>query len=608
MPELIPRLSYTKNWEDPADYATHQNNEIQNRKDIQSLFTEIETYVNHVMLPRAEQLLSEGGAGGGSGDASGDYLPLDGGTMRGVLRLCRNPELNAEAATKQYVDSVAGSVTATFNGNLAEIRQTADALETASQTYESGITALETRADEMSSAVESLDGDVSALSGNVSTLSGDVSALSGNVSTLSEDVSGLSGNVSTLSEDVSGLSGDVSALSGNVSTLSDDVSGLSDDFSELSDGVSELSGNVTELSGEVSELSETADGLESRVESAEGGLSAIEQTLDEITLSVEPVTDGGEVYSRLTMKVGPKNLYGYIKMDGNVDVTGQLSAEALYAGYGEIANLAVDRLTTSRRIVRYLAGDASDDNFIRIYEQNLEFVTGTPTGGTEQAKNPDGDPLFWPVDVSGLSRGADGYPVNAQQERIYTVTTPTRYPVQVYAYEEAVKRSISFEPVNGIYSPIDRFGAGNQQGNNKAWILKTADGLDIRYLTPDNKEIGIRMTTDGKVTIDGFQYDADAVRGLLGLSDAGDGGPLDLTRVNADGSLSGLSVDADGYTDISGLRKVVSLDFSNIAYGYFSETLDGGILNAYRVQRDAAGRISSITDASGHETVIIWGA
>ena len=32
MSELIPRLQYTKNWEDPADYATHQNNEIQNRK------------------------------------------------------------------------------------------------------------------------------------------------------------------------------------------------------------------------------------------------------------------------------------------------------------------------------------------------------------------------------------------------------------------------------------------------------------------------------------------------------------------------------------------------------------------------------------------------
>ena len=75
-PELIPRFRYSKNWENPADYATHQHSEIQNRRDIQSLFTEIASYINNVMLPRAEQLLSESGTGGGSGTggvADGDF-------------------------------------------------------------------------------------------------------------------------------------------------------------------------------------------------------------------------------------------------------------------------------------------------------------------------------------------------------------------------------------------------------------------------------------------------------------------------------------------------------------------------------------------------------
>ena len=530
MSELIPRLSYTKNWESPADYATYQNNEIQNRKDMQSLFAEIATYINDVMLPRAEQLLSEGGAGDGSGGASGDYLPLDGGTMRGVLRLCRNPELNAEAATKQYVDGVAGSVAADANENLTAIRQTADELELLAQSHDSDIASLKIRADEISSTVQTLDGDVS-------------------------------------------------------------------------------------------ELSQTAESIESRVADAEGDLSTIAQTVNGITLSVSTVTENGEIYSRIAIRIGEQELYGFIKMDGNVSVSGQLSAESLYSGYGEVANLTVDAFNTSRRIVRYLQGDTSDDNFIRAQGQNLEWVTAHPTGGTAQASNPDGAPLFWPVDVSGLSRGADGYPVTAQNERIFTTTTPTAYPVQVYAYTEEVKRGISFEPVNGIYSPVDRFGAGNAQGNNKAWILKDADGFYIRYLTPDNQEIGIRMTTDGKVLIDGFAYDADEIRASLGLSNgasggtSGDGGTsgagggnLDLTQVNGDGSLSGLSVGADGYADIRGLRKVVGLNFSNIAYGYFSETLDGGIINPYRVQRDASGRISTIIDASGHETAITWDA
>lgn len=520
MSELIPRLQYTKNWESPADYATRQNNEVQNRKDIQSLFTEIATYINNVMLPRAEQLLSEGGGNGGGGVA-GDYLPLDGGTMRGVLRLYRNPELNAEAATKQYVDSVAGSVAADCNGNITAIRQTADELELLAQSHDSDIASLKVRADEISSTVQNLD-------------------------------------------------------------------------------------------GEVSSLSQTADAIETRVTDAEGNLSTIAQTVNGISLSVSTVTENGEIFSRITLRIGEQELYGYIKLEGNVDVSGQLSAEAIYAGYGEVANLTVDAFNTSRRIVRYLQGDTSDDNFIRAQGQNLEWVTAHPTGGTAQAVNPDGAPLYWPVDVSDLSRGPDGYPVTAQQERVFTVTTPTAYPVQVYTYTEEIKRGVSFEPVNGIYSPVDRFGAGNAQGNNKAWIVKTADGFDIRYLTPDNQEIGIRMSTDGKVTIDGLAYDADKIRALLGLSDGSatpeSGSGFDLTQVNADGSLSGLAVDADGYADIRGLRKVVSLDFSNIAFGRFSETLDGGIVNAYRVSRDASGRVSAITDASGHETAVLWDA
>ncbi len=534
-PELIPRLYYSKNWEDPADYATHQHSEVQNRRDLQSLFTEIASYINNVMLPRAEQLLSESGGGGGEGGTgggvSGDCLPLDGGTMRGILRLYREPELDAEAATKHYADTLAGSVATDFNGRLTAIRQSADALELLAQRHGQDIATLQVRAD--------------------------------------------------------GISADVANVDGRVSTLE-----------------------------------QTADGFETRVTTAEGNISSIRQAVDGISLSVSTVTENGEIYSKITLRLGQQELYGYIKMEGNVDISGQLSADALYSGYGEIANLAVDTLNTSRRIARYLARDTSDDNFIRAQGQNVEWVTGECNGGTIQAANPDGEPLFWPVDVSGLSRGADGYPVTAQNERIFTTTTPTEYPVQVYTYNEAIKRSISFEAVNGIYSPVDRFGAGNQQGNNRAWILKTADGFDIRYLTPDNKEIGIRMTTDGKVTIDGLQYDADKIRAALGVASgststgdgsggsSGNGGGLDLTQVNADGSTSGISVDEYGYMELTGLRKVSGLDFSRVntpGYYRFVEALDGGLYNQYTIERDSSGRVSKITDMVGHETVITWG-
>ncbi len=40
------------------------------------------------------------------------------------------------------------------------------------------------------------------------------------------------------------------------------------------------------------------------------------------------------------------------------------------------AELAYDRLSTSRRIRKYLLGDTSDDNFIRIRDQSQQFITG----------------------------------------------------------------------------------------------------------------------------------------------------------------------------------------------------------------------------------------
>ena len=523
MPNL-PQFHASRDWTNPADFSTHQNNESQNRADLQEWFTRWENWFNNIFLPALALAIGNAGSGGGTGTGgvSGDFLPLDGGTMRGILRLFRNPALDAEAATKQYVDTAAGRVAADMDGSITAIRQTAEEIELLAQNNAGDIASLQVRADAIESRVNDVDGNGSS-------------------------------------------------------------------------------------------IEQTAQSILQRVTDAEGDISEISQTVDGISMSVSTVTENGVVYSKITLKIGENNLYGYIRMEGNVDISGQLSAEALYAGYGEVANLAVDQLTTSRRIVKYLRGDTSDDNFIRAYGQNLEWVTGTCTGGVAQAKNPDGSPLYWPIRVTGLSLGADGYPVTSQQERVFTTTTRTDYPVQVYAYTEAVKRSISFEAVNGIYSPIDRYGAGNQQGNNKAWILKTADGFDIRYLTPDNKEIGIRMGADGKVTIDGFQYDIDALRAALGMATSGGTGGtsspgtgFDLTQINADGSTSGISVDADGYTDIGGLRKPVAIDFSNLEGGHFSETLDGGVYNTYEINRDGSGRITGITDGSGHETVIVW--
>lgn len=306
-------------------------------------------------------------------------------------------------------------------------------------------------------------------------------------------------------------------------------------------------------------ITKTSEEINLKVEGLDGRVSDVKQTVDGISLSVTSSSSpDGETTAKITLKVGPNNYTGYIKLDGNVDVSGQLSADALYAALGEIADLTVDRLSTSRRVAKYLAGDKSDDNFVRIHDQYIEFVSGVYADGTAQAENPHGALLYWESDPSGASIGSDGYPyVNG--ERIFTTTTKTNWPVMIYTYTELVKRSIAFEQDgSGTYTPVDVFGAGNADGTNKARMLKSADGLELTYATKGGNQIGF----------------------LMGNS---------------------------GYTDIMGLRKSTGLNFSEWDSGRFYERIDGDDTRyAYDVEFDSQGRPTKITDSTGHETAIYW--
>ena len=300
------------------------------------------------------------------------------------------------------------------------------------------------------------------------------------------------------------------------------------------------------------------DSIRSTVEGQGDQISSIEQTVDGITLTVTSSTSpDGQTTASIVLKVGPNSYTGYIKLDGNVDVSGQLSAEALYAALGDIADLTVDRLSTSRRIVKYLAGDQSDDNYVRIQDQYLEFVSGVYAGGTEQATNPNGGLIYWEADPSGATIGSDGYPY-VDGERIFTTTNVTDWPVMIYTYNELVKRSIAFEQQGEQYVPVDVFGAGDAQGRQQGRLLKDTEGLLLGYQSQSGKDIGLHM---------------------------GD----------------------DGYMDLYGLRKTTGLNFGEWDSGRFYERIDGDDTRyQYDVAFDAQGRPVKITDSDGHETIIDW--
>lgn len=273
-------------------------------------------------------------------------------------------------------------------------------------------------------------------------------------------------------------------------------------------------------------ITKTSEEINLKVEHIDGRVSDVTQTVDGISLSVTSASSpDGQTTATITLKVGPNNYTGYIKLDGNVDVSGQLSADALYAAFGEIADLSVNRLSTSRRVVKYLAGDTTDDNFIRVEGQSLEFVAGIAKSTTEQAKNPNGELIYWEADPAGASIGSDGYPY-ANGERIFTTTKQTSWPVMVYQYEEQVKRAISFQSDGQYYYPVDVFGAGDTNGKQRGYLVKRQNSLELTYETSTGKQLGLAA--------------------------------LD-----------------EGYLDLFGLRKTVGLNFASWEQGSFSETVEG---------------------------------
>lgn len=307
-----------------------------------------------------------------------------------------------------------------------------------------------------------------------------------------------------------------------------------------------------------STITKTSEEINLKVEGVDGRVSDITQTVDGISLSVTSASNpDGQTTATITLKVGPNNYTGYIKLDGNVDVSGQLSADALYAALGEIADLSVNRLSTSRRVVKYLAGDTTDDNFIRVAEQSLEFVAGIAKGTTEQAKNPNGELIYWEADPAGASIGSDGYPY-ANGERIFTTTKQTSWPVMVYQYEEQVKRAISFQSDGQYYYPVDVFGAGDTNGKQRGYLVKKQNSLELTYETSTGKQLGLAA--------------------------------LD-----------------EGYLDLMGMRKTVGLNFSGWDKGSWGVLLEGvKEMLDYGVTLNSAGVPVKITYPDGTDCPILW--
>lgn len=163
----------------------------------------------------------------------------------------------------------------------------------------------------------------------------------------------------------------------------------------------------------------------------------------------------------------------------------------LYAQYGAIADLTVDKLRTDyQKAQRYLDKDLSPLNYLVIQDEQISFRTGVANGSAEEQLTVDGKPFWW----------------TDESKTQMTREKNTGIPVMVFRYEELEKAAFRFAPVtmeSGVatVAPVLTFGAGTgiSESAGKATIRKNLDGFELRYLTSSGQAEGAVLFRD-----DGF--------------------------------------------------------------------------------------------------------
>ena len=236
--------------------------------------------------------------------------------------------------------------------------------------------------------------------------------------------------------------------------------------------------------------------------------------------------------------------------------------DSLYAEQGDIAELTVDRLSTSKKVRLYILSNTQDDNFVHIQDNYIHLTTGSvkydpespTTPLTEQATNRYGQDLYWQREPVG--HNASGYPTDANGVQIYATTEETDWPVMVYQYDEQIKAAFAFESDGTNYVPTLSLGAGDEHGNSRGFIYKDATSLLIQYINSLGNDVSITF---------------------------GD----------------------DGYVEIKKLRRAIVMNFASFNAGFFYEILDGNVLSQYQVDFDGSGRPIKIYDTD-HECQVVW--
>lgn len=158
------------------------------------------------------------------------------------------------------------------------------------------------------------------LASRVSNNEGDISQLEQTAQGLSSRVGNAEGNISTLQQTADGISSRVSSAEGNISTLQQTADGLSTrvsdaegNISALVQGADNLTTRVSNAEGNITTVMQTASGLSTRVSNAEGAVSTISQKVNGVTIQ----TGDGQTFLAGDRIVMSSNIYNYMAIGAN---------------------------------------------------------------------------------------------------------------------------------------------------------------------------------------------------------------------------------------------------------------------------------------------------
>lgn len=183
-------------------------------------------------------------------------------------------------------------------------------------------------------------------------------------------------------------------------------------------------------------------------------------------------------------------------------ISNTIITQTLSANTGYIAELTVDRLLTDTKVNNYLTENKSPIEYQKIQDKVHQLWHASTDGEqTEQAKNRDGQPLYW------LDEDCQGVTLEE-----------TDYPVMIYKYNEKMLYQLSFALGSAIEMIFGQ-GDGVTANSAKGYLIKNPTNFEWNYYRSNTGEKRQILLSDSGIQANIPSYMPNTIRNMIVTTD-----------------------------------------------------------------------------------------